>query len=70
MDALRGGNSKHVGGKLWEMRVNAEGNIARGIYVTVTGRRLVVLHVFVKKDRRTPLRALETARQRMKRVMP
>ena len=42
--------------------------IARGIYVTATGRRVVVLHVFVKKSRRTPRRALQTARERMRQV--
>ena len=43
--------------------------IARGIYVTATGRRVVVLHVFAKKSRKTPRRALDTARKRMKEVM-
>ncbi|MCE2461262.1 MAG: type II toxin-antitoxin system RelE/ParE family toxin, partial [Pseudomonadales bacterium] len=45
------------------------GGIARGIYVTATGRRVVVLHVFAKKSRKTPLHALATARERMKQVM-
>ena len=49
-------------------RVRAEGGIARGIYVTATGRRVVVLHVFAKKSRKTPRRALETARERMMQV--
>lgn len=35
---------------------------------TVTGRRVVVLHVFMKKSRRTPRRALATARERMRQV--
>ena len=59
---------KHLNGKLWELRVKAEGGIARGIYVAVTGRRLVVLHVFVKKTRKTPQQALAIARKRMKQV--
>jgi phage-related protein len=37
--------------------------------VTVTGRRVVVLHVFVKKSLKTPRAAIETARQRMKQVL-
>ena len=49
-------------------RVMAEEGIARGIYVTAAGRRVVVLHVFVKKSRKTPRRALATARERMKQV--
>ena len=68
LEALREPHVKHLDGKLWELRVRAEGGIARGIYVTVADRRLVVLHVFAKKQRKTPRRALATARERMKQV--
>ena len=68
LDALRAPHVRHLDGKLWELRVRAEGGIARGIYVTATGRRVVVLHVFAKKSRRTPRRALATARERMRQV--
>jgi phage-related protein len=61
---------KHLDGKLWELRAKAPEGIARGIYVTATGRRVVVLHVFVKKSQKTPRRALELARERMKQVIP
>ena len=36
--------------------------------MTTTGRRVVVLHVFAKKSRKTPRRAFATARERMKQV--
>ena len=68
LDALRAPHVRHLDGKLWELRVRAEEGIARGIYVTATGRRVVVLHVFAKKSRKTPRRALATARERMKQV--
>ena len=68
LDALRAPHVRHLDGKLWELRVRAGEGIARGIYVTVTGRRVVVLHVFVKKSRKTPRRALATARERMRQV--
>ena len=68
LDALRAPHVRHLDGKLWELRVRAEGGTARGIYVTATGRRVVVLHVFAKKSRKTPRRALATARERMKQV--
>ena len=60
---------KHLEGSLWELRAKAREGIARGIYVTASGRRVVVLHVFVKKTQKTPRRALEIARTRMKQVM-
>jgi phage-related protein len=60
---------KHLEGKLWELRVKAGEGIARGLYVTMTGKRVVVLHVFMKKSQKTPLKALDIARSRMKEVM-
>ena len=68
LEALRAPHVKHLEGKLWELRVKTEEGIARGIYLTASERRLVVLHVFVKKSRRTPKRALATARERMKQM--
>ncbi|CAN7541721.1 type II toxin-antitoxin system RelE/ParE family toxin [Pararhizobium sp. LjRoot235] len=49
-----------------ELRAKAAEGIARGIYVTVTGRKVIVLHVFVKKSQKTPAGALEIARARLK----
>ena len=68
LEALRAPHVRHLEGKLWELRVQAEGGIAQGIHVTAPGRRVVVLHVFAKKSRRTPRRALATARERMRQV--
>ena len=42
--------------------------IARAIYVTAKGERVVVLHAFVKKTQKTPQAALEVARQRAEEV--
>ena len=68
LENLREPHVKHIEGKLWELRAKASEGIARGLYVTMTGRRVVVLHVFVKKSQKTPRNALETARERMKQV--
>lgn len=65
---MREPHVKHLDGKLWELRAKAAEGIARGLYVTVTGRKVVVLHVFVKKSDKTPLRPLDLARARMKEV--
>ena len=51
--------------KLWEMRMQGRDGIARAVYAAVQGRRLLVLHVFVKKTQTTPRSALETARKRL-----
>ena len=60
---------KHLEGRLWEMRLSGPNTIARVIYVAASGRRVVVLHAFVKKTEKIPRRALEIARVRAKEVM-
>ncbi len=57
---------KPMGGKLWEMRMKGRDGIARAIYIAAIGRRLVLLHVFVKKTEKTPRAALDTATRRAK----
>ena len=52
-------------GKLWEMRMQGRDGIARAVYAAIQGRRLLVLHVFVKKTQTTPRKAIETALQRL-----
>ncbi len=51
--------------KLWEMRMKGRDGIARAVYAAVHGRRLLVLHVFVKKTQTTPRKAIETALKRL-----
>jgi len=55
---------KHLEGALWEMRMKGKDGIARAVYVTATGRRVVVVRVFVKKTQKTPRREIETALKR------
>lgn len=60
---------KHLEDKLWEMRLIGRDGIARAIYVTASGRRIIVLRTFVKKTEKTPKRELELARERAKEVV-
>lgn len=60
---------KHLDGKLWEMRLKGRDGIARSIYVTASGRRIVVLRTFVKKTEKTPKQELELARERAKEIL-
>jgi phage-related protein len=57
---------KHLEGKLWEMRMAGRNQIARAIYLTAIGRRIVVVRVFTKKSQKTPRREIEIALERMK----
>jgi len=61
---------KHLRDKLWEMRFSGRDGIARAIYVTAVGRRVIVVHVFVKKTQKTPAAALDLAERRAKEIEP
>jgi len=65
LEQLHEPHVKQLDGKLWELRAKATEGIARGIYVTKTGRRVIVLHVFVKKSQKIPPGALDIARRRL-----
>lgn len=57
---------KHLHGKFWEMRMKGKDGIARSIYVTATGKRVIVLRSFIKKTQKTPRREIELAQDRAK----
>lgn len=59
---------KHLEGSLWEMRMQGRSGIARAVYVTTIGRRVVVVHIFEKKTQKTPRHEIETALKRAKEV--
>jgi phage-related protein len=59
---------KHIEGRLWEMRLKGRSGIARALYVTAVGRRVVIVRVFVKKTEKTPWREIEIALTRAKLV--
>jgi phage-related protein len=59
---------KHIDGRLWEMRLRGRDGIARALYVTASGQRIVILRVFTKKTQKTPRREIELARRRAEEV--
>src|SRR6185437_13389138 len=64
LERMREPHVKHLEGPLWEMRMNGRAGISRAIYVTATGRRVVVVRAFVKRTQKTPRREIDIARQR------
>lgn len=66
LERMREPYVKHVEGKLWEMRLIGSDGIARSLYVTAAGRRVVVLRTFVKKTQKAPRREIELALERAK----
>ena len=61
-------HTKSMKDGLLELRLKGAEGIARAFYCTQVGRRIVMLHGFVKKTNRTPQRELEIAMNRMREV--
>ncbi len=61
-------HSRALTGGLFELRVKGQEGIARVFYCTLVGRRIMILHGFVKKSQKTPVKELKVARRRMAEV--
>lgn len=61
-------HTKALEGGLFELRLKSKEGIARVCYCTKVGKRIIMLHVFVKKTPKTPKQALKLAIQRMSEV--
>jgi len=57
------------GGRLFELRVKAVEGSARVFYCTLIGKKIVILHHFIKKSQKIPLKEIQLARTRMKEVL-
>ena len=66
LERLREPYVKHLEGPLWEMRLIGRDGIARSLYVTATGRQVIVLRTFRKKTQKTPRGEIELALKRAK----
>ena len=61
-------HTRALGDELFELRLKAAAGIARIFYCTVVGRKIVILHQFIKKSDKTPPRELAVARRRLKEI--
>jgi len=61
-------HTKAVGDGLFELRLKGAEGIARVFFCTLIGKRIVILHSFIKKTDRTPKRELGVAQTRLKEI--
>jgi phage-related protein len=61
-------HTRAMGEGLFELRLKAAEGIARVFYCTMVGKKIVILHQFIKKTDKTPSKELEIARRRLKEV--
>lgn len=60
--------SRAFGDGLFELRPRGRSGVGRAFYCFLVGKRVVVLHAFLKKSQHTPDRELKLARKRLKEV--
>lgn len=64
--SLRLPHSKAFGDGLFELRPRGRSGIGRAFYCFLIGKRIVVVHAFIKKTQETPDKELKLARKRVK----
>ncbi len=62
-------HTRALGDGLFEIRAKADEGIGRAFFCTLVGRKIVILHGFIKKTDKTPKRELDIARARQKEVL-
>jgi phage-related protein len=60
--------TKAMGDGLFEIRARGAEGLGRAFFCCMKGRRVVILHGFIKKTQATPIKELRLAKQRMKEV--
>ncbi|MDP3764278.1 MAG: type II toxin-antitoxin system RelE/ParE family toxin [bacterium] len=61
--------SKHVTGKIRELRVDFARNRHRIFYFTFVGKKIILLHAFLKKTNKAPLSEIKRAVENYKDVI-
>jgi phage-related protein len=64
--SLRLPHSRAFGDSLFELRPRGRSGIGRAFYCFLLGKRIVVVHAFIKKTQETPDKELKLARKRVK----
>lgn len=61
-------HSRSLGSGLFELRPRGRSGIGRAFYCFAIGKRIIIVHAFVKKTPQTPDKELKIARKRVKEV--
>ena len=62
-------HTKAIDNGLFELRVKSKEGIARVFFCTKVGKKIIMLHSYVKKSQKTPKKDLKIAKSRMSEVI-
>mgnify|MGYP003352892927 FL=1 len=60
--------SRAFGDGLFELRPRGRSGIGRVFYCFLVGKRVIVVHAFIKKSQQTPVHEIRLARKRLKEI--
>jgi phage-related protein len=60
--------TRSMGEDLFEIRVRGKEGIGRAFFCIAVGRKIVILHAFIKKTKKTPRKEIDIARERLSEV--
>ncbi|MCK5521126.1 MAG: type II toxin-antitoxin system RelE/ParE family toxin [Candidatus Marinimicrobia bacterium] len=61
-------HTKAIQDGLFELRIKSKEGIARVFYCTVVSKRIIMLHIYIKKSQKIPKKELKLAQSRKKKV--
>jgi phage-related protein len=61
-------HTKVIDNGLFELRVKSKEGIARVFFCTKVGKKIIMLHSFIKKPQKTPKKEIKIAKSRMSEV--
>lgn len=61
-------HTRFLGEGLIELRIKSKEGIARVFYCTLVGKRIMMLHLFIKKTDKIPKKEIQIAKSRMKEI--
>ncbi len=62
-------HTKPIETGLFELRLKSKEGIARVFFCTKVGKKIIMLHSFIKKSQKTPKKEIKIAKSRMKEVI-
>ena len=62
-------HTRLIENNLFELRVKSKEGIARVFFCTKVGKKIIMLHSFIKKSQKIPKKELKIAKSRMSEVM-
>lgn len=62
-------HTKPIDKGLFELRVKGKEGIARVFFCVKIGKKIIMLHSFIKKSQKTPKKEIKVAKTRMKEVL-